>query len=113
MNNPIFQLTGHDDDGYKVQGNRYLWIRNYNHRGQPQDNDSYAEIASAHRIFDYMDMSDILDDPPELRVFLLRPDKAPLPCQLYGTWHNFNDPLRMEIRTNRGKVLDVGYGTDH
>ena len=104
------QLTGtYADNDFPVTGNRYLWIRKYS------GGDSYAEIVYPAAVFDYLDMADFYDDgeEPEHRLYLLRPDKAPLTCEAYGTWHNLHDPLRMEIRTSRGRVLDVGYGTNH
>jgi len=101
------QLIGVYDNDFPVTGNRYLWTRKW------ESGNSYAEIVFPSRIFDYFDMDDCFDEEPEHRLYLIRPDKAPLPCYFYGTWHNWNDPLRMEIRTARGRVLDVGYGTDH
>lgn len=101
------QLTGTYDNGFPVSENKYLWVRKY------PDGDSYAEVVTPYSIFNFNDMMDCLDDPPEQMIYLIRPDKAPLPCTFHGTWHNWDDHLRMEIRTNRGKVLDADYGSDH
>ena len=103
------QLTGTYDNGFPVSGNKYLWTRKYS------GGDSYAEVVTPYAIFNFNDMMDTLDeeDAPVQSIYLIRPDKAPLPCTFHGTWHNWDDPLRMEIRTNRGKVLDAGYGSNH
>ena len=102
------QLTGKYPNDFPVTGNRYLMIT------KDIDGDSYARIVFPVEIFDIWDMRDCYDDNSVYEIYLIRTDgKQPTRCEVFGTWHNFGDPLRMEIRTSRGKVLDVGYGTDH
>lgn len=77
------------------------------------EDDVFATIETARQIFDKMDMDDcynihILD----IRIFDV--DEFCEPCVFYGSWHNFDDPLRMEIRRKRdNEVVAIGYGTDH
>ena len=102
------QLTGKlEENDFPVTGNKYLWIRNW------ESGNSYAELTTPERLFDYFDMEDCHDEEPEHHIYLLRPDKAPQPCAFYGIRHDWEHPLRMAIVSNRGKVLDIGYGTDH
>lgn len=65
---------------------------------------------TADDVFNFMDMDDchnaFIDQ-------IYRLDDYPRKCKFYGTWHNPKDPLRMEIRTDYDKLLEVGYGTDH
>ena len=98
------------ENNFPIYGNHYLWIRKY------PDGNIHADVVGPCAIFSYLDMRDCYDacDEPENEVYFIRTDgKQPTRCELFGTWHNLGDPLRMEIRTVRGKTLDVGYGTDH
>ena len=78
------------------------------------DDGPYVEIKTAHEIFSKMDMSDCSGEYLE-KLFWLPAKTAvdPVPCTFVGKWYNLNDPLRMEIYSNDGYLLDVGYGTDH
>ena len=70
-------------------------------------------IVYATKIFDTMDMDDCYDIKIVYLYLLTEDGREPIPCNFFGTWHNFHDPLRMEIRTEDGEVVSVGYGTDH
>lgn len=74
------------------------------------EGETYYVKSTADKIFDKMDMDDCYDIHLE-KLWILKPDGLKR-CHFYGTWHDGNDPLRMEIRYGK-KVLDVGYGTDH
>ena len=77
------------------------------------DGDVCVAVNSANKIFSTMDMNDCYDiHILDIRQFSV--EDFCEPCDFYGTWSNFSDPLRMEIRRKRdGEVVAVGYGSDH
>ena len=73
----------------------------------------FHRFETENTIFDRMDMSDCYDIDIK-NILLCEEGKLQIACQFFGTWHNGDDPLRMEIRTlGNGEVVSVGYGTDH
>ncbi len=78
---------------------------------------SEPSIETAFAIFSKMDMSDCYDITIR-RIWLIHGINL-TECRFYGTWHNWNEPLRMEIRAmipatpEQFKPFDIGYGTDH
>lgn len=68
------------------------------------------KISIPHFIWETMDLADCM--PINVAKLWLIKGTELIECQFYGTWHNGNEPLRMEIR-NGETTLDVGYGTDH
>ena len=76
------------------------------------DGEYFSVIETGRQIFDRMDMDDCYDIHIN-RLLLINKTRL-VPCEFYGTRHNWDDALRMEIRRrSNGKVLDVGYGSDH
>ena len=93
--------------------NKYLVIYEYLNEGRIAE----PVIETANQIFDKMDMSDCYDI--EIRRLILINGYKLTECRFLGTWHNGNDPLRMEIKAaipatiEQMEPFDVGYGTDH
>lgn len=77
------------------------------------EDEVHVAVETAYHIFDRMD----LDDCYHIRILDIREfntDHFCEPCEFFGTWHNFDEPLRMEIRRKAdGVIVAVGYGTDH
>lgn len=71
-----------------------------------------VRIMTALEIFNLMDMDDCYDIDIDIYEFT-KFGEPPAHRKFLGTWHNFKDPLRMEITDDDGNVLNVGYGTDH
>ena len=72
-----------------------------------------VSVENANEIFSRMDMDDCYDISI-IDIRLLDEERFCEPCKFFGSWHNPDDPLRMEIRSLKtGKVVEAGYGTDH
>lgn len=90
-----------------VEGNRYLYITRW-------DEDEFADVVTAAKIFEDLDIEDCFPAGFSREAYLLKGySKRPERVQILGTWHDPKDPLKMEIVSSRGKVLDVAWGHDH
>ena len=111
---PIFcpqAFSSHDWDYYYDNPdripNQYLVM----YHNESFDHNS-CRICTAKDIFAVLDMDDCCD-PGFISIHHIKSNGRHERCDWFGTWHNPKDPLRMEIRTTKGKVLDIGYGADH
>lgn len=69
-------------------------------------------IISSYDLFDRMDLDDCY--PIRIEALYFIGEREPEPCTFHGSWHDFNDPLKMTItKDSTGETLDVGYGSDH
>ena len=85
--------------------NRYLVFSTFD--GEPET----PTIRTAAEIFNRMDMDDCTGEEIT-KLYLIREDGVQ-PCTFKGTWHDFDDPLKMTIETWEGITMDTGWGTDH
>ena len=76
--------------------------------------EEFSMVMDAYDIFHRMDMSDCTDERITA-IYRLRPNmKRKLQrVEFYGVWHDFKDPLLMEIKDGKGRTLDYDLGTDH
>lgn len=73
----------------------------------------FHSFESEREIFDRMSMDDCYDITIR-NILLCEEGKLPIACEFFGTWHNGNEPLRMEIcGLGNGNVYSVGYAPDH
>ena len=74
----------------------------------------FHKLMTAREIFDRMDMSDCTDEEV-IEIYLVRDWSEKhrlLKAEFHGCWHNWDDPLLMEIEVD-GIITDSGHGTDH
>lgn len=72
--------------------------------------EEWSKIMTAPEIFNMMDMSDCYGI--DICVWKINSySEALSECSFLGCWHDFKDPLKMEIIWDGGR--EVGYGTDH
>lgn len=65
-------------------------------------------------IFNKMDMGDCYPIRILHLYYLKEKPFELIPCDFYGAWHDFKDPLKMEIvGSETEEVYSVGHGTDH
>ena len=93
--------------------NEYLDFIRSPYLGDDGENEIFHALMTAGEIFDRMDMSDCTYEEI-IALYLVRDnEKYPLlPAEFHGCWHNWNDPLLMEIEVE-GIITDAGHGTDH
>ena len=71
-------------------------------------------IETSNQIFNKMDMDDCYPIRVKYLYWLKEKPFELIPCEFYGTWHKFKDPLLMEIvRSDTGETVVCGHGTDH
>ena len=70
-----------------------------------------ASLETAAWIIDWLDMEDCYPDDMNLEVWDISGEE-PRRVTLFGTWHNFDDPLYIKGEVD-GKIVFDGYGTDH
>lgn len=95
--------------------NEYLvFIRSPHMADEEGSCDVFHKLMTASEIFNRMDMSDCTDEEI-VEMYLVRDESEKfrmLPAEFHGTWHDFNEPLKMSIEV-ADLIVDVGYGTDH
>lgn len=102
---------GNSFEDLPIKDNRYLYITKWEDCGKVEE---YADVVKAEQIFRDLDMEDCYPGLFSREAYLLKGyNKRPERVQLLGTWHDPKDPLKMEIISSRGKVLDVAWGNDH
>ena len=70
-----------------------------------------AAMKSDIEIIDWLDMSDCYNYW-EIEVYDVSGSGVE-PLHVYGTWHNFDDPLYIKVCRENGEIVFDGYGTDH
>lgn len=75
------------------------------------DGMEYAKMMTEHEIIDHVDMADCTEE--EVQVYDVRFGETPAPLTVWGTWHDFDNPLYIKVTDAAGQVVFDGYGTDH
>lgn len=73
--------------------------------------DEHAALMTAPEIIEHIDMSDCTQE--EIEVYEVHFGEQPDKLDLFGCWHNFDDPLYIKAVDRNGAVVFDGYGTDH
>lgn len=75
------------------------------------DGGEYAEMVTTHAIIDHIDMQDCTNE--EIEVYRIEYGAQPIRLNVYGCWHNMDDPLYIKVTDDNGEIEFDGYGTDH
>lgn len=77
----------------------------------PDDPEIYSRLMTASEIISRVDMHDYYDE--DLEVYRINGFGKVEKLRLFGTWHNFDEPLLIKAEDKNGNVVFSGYGTDH
>lgn len=72
-----------------------------------------VSLMSASEIINHVDMSDCYPPDFEMKVYEVYDFGKVIPLEIHGCWHDFDDPLHIEVTREDGTVVFDGYGTDH
>ena len=70
----------------------------------------YADMVTPGEVINHINMQDCTDE--EIEVYRVRFGEAPERLNVYGCWHDFDNPLYIKVTDDNGVVFD-GWGTDH
>lgn len=76
-----------------------------------EDNTFTNKLYPLSKVIEFVSMSDCHDE--EMRVFYPSEYGVLEELQILGTWHDANDPLRIDLVDSRGETIFTGYGEDH
>lgn len=91
--------------------NKYLVVTKH-------DGETNASMETEQWILSYLDMDDCFSYD-EIHVYevsnIYDVSKIGIfeELELYGAWHDFNNPLLLEVKRKDGTVVFSGMGTDH
>ena len=74
------------------------------------DGSMNASFMTPNQIIDFISMDDCHNMAAE---FYDLTSGVPELLTVYGTWHNFDDPLYIKLENQQGEIVVSGYGTDH
>ena len=98
---------------FENNGNEYF-VKEYLVQIHDSYNNSvWSSMKTANEILNWLDMDDCY---PELsiKVFDVETQFGTVEeLEVYGTWHNFKEPLYMKVTHSDGTIAFDGYGTDH
>lgn len=104
----IIHIEGVDCKGNEYRnGNetKYLVVVRY-------DSKVWASMETASWVVNYLDMEDCFSYD-EIHVYDVSEIGKVKELTLYGTWHNFHDPLLIKAEDPNGNVVFYGHGSDH
>ena len=75
------------------------------------DEEYYNSIMTDYEIINRIAMWDCYDE--EMEIYDIQFGKNPEKLVIYGTWHDFDNPLYIKVTDKAGKIMFDGYGTNH
>lgn len=85
--------------------NKYLVVTKH-------DGETNASMETEQWILNYLDMDDCFSYD-EIHVYDVSKIGVVEELELCGAWHDFKNPLLLEVRRKDGTVVFSGMGTDH